>query len=79
MYCSTMDVAAGPDNIYNGTEETCDTAYDNHFPVYGKTKIEAEKIVLEANGEFCIGAYFLNLALVGTIDDTSVFSGYLTK
>jgi hypothetical protein len=41
----------GSRNIYDGTEENTDIETDQLFKPYGPTKIEAERLVLEANSK----------------------------
>ncbi|XP_060607164.1 3 beta-hydroxysteroid dehydrogenase/Delta 5--_4-isomerase type 1-like isoform X1 [Ruditapes philippinarum] len=49
IYCSSAEVVTGSRNIYDGTEENTDIETDQLFKPYGPTKIEAERLVLEAN------------------------------
>ena len=52
IYCSSAEVATGIRNIYDGTEENTEIETDQLFKPYGPTKIEAERLVLEANCKY---------------------------
>ncbi|KAL4224129.1 hypothetical protein ACF0H5_017582 [Mactra antiquata] len=49
IYCSSIEVVVGKHNVYYGTEDNTNITRDQHFDVYGSSKVEAEKLVLEAN------------------------------
>ncbi|XP_045173791.2 3 beta-hydroxysteroid dehydrogenase/Delta 5--_4-isomerase type 4-like isoform X2 [Mercenaria mercenaria] len=49
LYCSTVEVVTGTGNIYDGTEDNTEYATSHLFKAYGSTKVEAERLVLEAN------------------------------
>ncbi|XP_045173780.2 3 beta-hydroxysteroid dehydrogenase/Delta 5--_4-isomerase type 1-like [Mercenaria mercenaria] len=49
LYCSTVEVVTGANNIYDGTEDNTEYVTNHLFKAYGPTKLEAERLVLEAN------------------------------
>ena len=51
IYCSTVDVVIGNDNIIDGTEETTRKPVKFAVGDYAETKCRAEEIVLKANGQ----------------------------
>ncbi|XP_033748087.1 3 beta-hydroxysteroid dehydrogenase/Delta 5--_4-isomerase type 4-like [Pecten maximus] len=53
IFCSTVDVVVGFDNIHDGRETTTFVPKQFLFPGYPATKYEAECIVLKANGRKC--------------------------
>ena len=52
LYCSTMDVVLGKDDIINGTEQSTHVPDVFFFNGYASTKQKAEEIVLAANRKF---------------------------
>nr|KAG5700610.1 hypothetical protein BaRGS_015406 [Batillaria attramentaria] len=51
LYCSTVDVVVGFEPIRGGTEETTPVPKKLLFPGYPETKLQAERLVLAANGQ----------------------------
>lgn len=50
IYCSSVSVVIGNENIYNGTEDNTHYSSDSFlFEEYGQTKMQAERMVLQAN------------------------------
>ncbi|XP_045173605.2 3 beta-hydroxysteroid dehydrogenase/Delta 5--_4-isomerase type 4-like [Mercenaria mercenaria] len=49
LYSSSTEVVLGTGNIYDGTEENTEITTSHLFKPYGPSKIEAERLVLEAN------------------------------
>ena len=52
LFCSTMDVVLGKDDIINGTEQSTHVPDVFFFNGYASTKQKAEEIVLAANRKF---------------------------
>ena len=53
IYCSSIEVVQGKENIYRGTEDNTTPREKGHlFGVYGATKMRAEQTVLQANSKF---------------------------
>ena len=50
IYCSTVDVVIGHEEIIEGTEENTSPPEQYLFPGYPKSKYKAECLVLRANG-----------------------------
>ena len=50
IYCSTVDVVIGHDDIIDGTEETTAPPGQYLFPGYPQSKYKAECLILRANG-----------------------------
>lgn len=50
IFCSTVDVVIGFEDILNGTEETTSTPQKFLFPGYPESKHKAEQLVLRHNG-----------------------------
>ena len=50
IYCSTVDVVIGFDDIIDGTEENTAPPTQYLFPGYPESKYKAECLVLRANG-----------------------------
>lgn len=51
IYCSTVEVVTGQNDIIDGTEDTTQITSDHIFTAYGPSKIEAERLVLQANSD----------------------------
>lgn len=51
IYCSTVDVAIGNNDIINGSETTTHLPSKFLFPGYPESKYKAECAVLQANGQ----------------------------
>ncbi|XP_013791890.1 3 beta-hydroxysteroid dehydrogenase/Delta 5--_4-isomerase type 1-like [Limulus polyphemus] len=51
VFTSTVDVVVGKDHIFYGTEITTSTSGTFLMDGYGETKLEAEQLILEANGK----------------------------
>ena len=54
LYCSTMDVVLGNDDIINGTETSTCVPDVFFFNGYASTKQRAEEIVLAANRKLTV-------------------------
>lgn len=52
IFCSTVDVVIGFDDIVNGTEETTTTPSKFLFPGYPESKHKAEQLVIRSNGTY---------------------------
>ncbi|GAB1603616.1 3 beta-hydroxysteroid dehydrogenase/Delta 5--_4-isomerase type 4-like isoform X1 [Argonauta hians] len=50
VFCSTVDVVVGSDDIIDGTEDSTTTPHRFLFPGYPQSKHEAEVLVCRANG-----------------------------
>jgi hypothetical protein len=51
-------VILGNDDIIDGTEDNLSYATEHMFSVYGKTKQQAEQLILKANGTACSNITF---------------------
>ena len=51
LYCSTMDVVCGNNDIIDGTESTTSIPDSFFFGSYASTKSKAEKLVFDANSK----------------------------
>ena len=51
VFCSTVDVAIGFNDIINGNEDNTPVPDTFLFPGYPKSKYDAECLVLAANGK----------------------------
>ena len=61
IFCSTVDVVVGYDDIIDGCEVTTATPEHFLFPGYPETKHKAESLVLKANGTPCKNGNYENI------------------
>ncbi|XP_060586548.1 3 beta-hydroxysteroid dehydrogenase/Delta 5--_4-isomerase-like [Ruditapes philippinarum] len=68
LYCSSAGVILGYDDIVDGTEDDLSYPTEHMFSVYGKTKQQAEQLVLKANDETLQTVAIRPSAIYGDLD-----------
>lgn len=65
IYCSSIEVVQGKENIYGGNEDNTQPREHGHmFEIYGHTKMKAEHLVLQANCKYtCTNFHLLEHSL----------------
>ncbi|XP_045172934.2 3 beta-hydroxysteroid dehydrogenase/Delta 5--_4-isomerase type 1-like [Mercenaria mercenaria] len=76
IYCSSAGVILGYDDIIDGREDGLEYPREHLFPVYGKTKQQAEELVIQANGSTLQTASIRPAAIYGDLDWKSLGTLY---
>ena len=74
IYCSTVDVVIGHDEIIDGTEDNTAPPKKYLFPGYPESKYKAECLVLRANGTTTNNGKYKLIVLINTHNDINLLS-----